>query len=246
MNKMNFSVIMVILLIIVMGGLLEYSILNGVNYQNKENLSINSFETNFTQVLGSTDYGMVIKSGPYGNPNGTQKIAFIVGVHPLEADSHRAVASSLLSLNKSLNSTYYIYIVDVTKDRTSYTNGRMNGQLLARKFVVPDIIQNHFNLAVDVHSNRGDNFQKENFVYVPKNETKSMDIANNLTAEIPWIVYYVPPSETGPKSPSYVTIPLINSGIPAIIYESYRYEPYYVTVDHAVDFIRVVDKLKLT
>jgi hypothetical protein len=98
---------------------------------------------------------------------------------------------------------------------------------------------------VDVHSNRGENFQKENFVYVPKYETKSMFIATNLINEIPWIVYYAPPNELGPKSPSYVTIPLINSGTPAIIYESYRYEPYYITINHAVDFVHAVDKLKL-
>ena len=228
-----------------MVGLADYSISYGSNYQNYENLSLNSLQVKDPQVF-STDYGKVIKRGPYGNPNGTQKIAFIVGVHPLEANSHRAVAASLLSMNKSLNSSYYIYSIDVTKDRTSYNNGRMNGQLLASQFVVPDIIKNHFNLAVDVHSNKGGNFQKENFVYVPKNETKSMSIAGNLTSEISWIVYYAPPLETGPKSPSYVTIPLINSGIPAIIYESYRYEPYYITVNHAVDFIRAVDKLKLT
>ena len=156
------------------------------------------------------------------------------------------MAVSLLSMNKSLNSSYYIYSIDVTKDRSSYNNGRINGQLLAYQFVVPDMIHNHFNLAVDVHSNKGDDFQKENFVYVTKNETKSMSIADNLTFEMPWIVYYTPPSEYGPKSPLYVTIPLINSGTSAIIYESYRYEPYYITVDHAVDFIKEVDKLKLT
>jgi hypothetical protein len=167
-------------------------------------------------------------------------------VHPLEADSHRAVTASLLSLNKSLNSTYYIYSVDVTKNRNSYNDGRMNGQFLAKQFVVPDIAQNHFNLAVDIHSNRGGNFLKEVFIFVPKNDTKSMSISNNLIAGIPWVVYYTPPAEDGPKSPAYVTIPLINSGTPALIYESYRYEPYYVTVNHAVDFIRAVDGLKLT
>ena len=241
MNKTCFGVIILIIIAILPG----YSIFYSSNYHKMDNPSLNSLKTKHTQVLGSTNYGKVIKSGPYGNSNGTQKIAFIVGVHPLESYSHRAIVTSLLSLNKSLNSSYYVYSIDVTKDRTSYNNGRMNGQLLAWEFVVPDIAQNNFNLAVDVHSNRGGNFQKENFVYVPKNETKSMFDANNLINEIPWIVYYVPPEEPGPKSPSYVTIPLINSGTPAVIYESYRYEPYYVTVNHAVDFIQAVDKLKL-
>lgn len=246
MSKISFSFIIVVVLAIILVGLFDYSMLHSAYYQNKDKLSLNSIEATAPQLLGSTNYGKVIKSGPYGNPNGTQKIAFIMGVHPLESDSHRAVAASLLSMNRSLNSTYYIYSVDVTKDRTSYTNGRINGQLLASQFVVPDIMESHFNLAVDVHSNRGNNFLKQFFVFVPKNDDKSMSIAHNLTVEIPGIVYYTPPNENGPKSPSYVTIPIINSGSPAIIYESYRYEPYYVTVNHAVDFIKAVDKLKLT
>jgi hypothetical protein len=121
----------------------------------------------------------------------------------------------------------------------------MNGQILANKFVVPDVIQNHYNLAVDVHSNRGGNFLKEYFLFVPKNDDKSMSIAHKLISEIPEIVYYIPPNEDGPKSPAYVTIPIINSGTPAIIYETYRYEPYEVTLKHANDFIQAVDKLKL-
>ncbi len=245
MAEMNNGFVLMSIIIFILVAF-SYSMSYGSNFQDNENLSINSTELEAPQVLGNTKYGTVIKSGPYGNPNGTQKIAIIVGVHPLEADSNRALAASLLGLNKSLNSSFYIYSVDVTKDRTSYDNGRMNGQLLAYQFVVPDIIQNHYNLAIDVHSNRGDDFQKENFVYVPKDDIKSKSIAHELTIKIPWIVYYTPPLEAGPKSPSYVTIPLIKSGIPAIIYESYRYESYYITVNHAVDVIKAIDELKLT
>ncbi|WP_414470069.1 hypothetical protein [Methanobacterium sp. ACI-7] len=209
-------------------------------------LDINSFKASNIQVLGSTDYGNVIKSGPYGNPNGTQKVAVIVGVHPLERDSHRAMISSLLSLNKSLNSSYYIYSIHVTKDRKSYNDGRMNGQLLASRFVVSDIKQNNFDLVVDVHSNRGENFLEKLFIFVPSEDSKSISTASNLIAQIPWLVYYVPPRESGPTSPSYVTMPVINSGTPAVIYEAYRYDHYFTTVKHAVDFIKAVDKLKLS
>ena len=127
MNKTCFGVIILIIIAILPG----YSIFYGSNYHQMDNSSLNSLKTKHPQVLGSTNYGKVIKSGPYGNSNGTQKIAFIVGVHPLESYSHRAIVTSLLSLNRSLNSSYYVYSIDVTKDRTSYNNGRMNGQLLA-------------------------------------------------------------------------------------------------------------------
>lgn len=243
MDKINYTVIIIILITIIAG--FNCSIYHNSNIQDNSKLNVISIAPESLQLIGSTEYGTVIKSGHYGNHNGTQKIAFIVGVHPLEIDSHRALATAILGLNMSLNSCFYIYSVDVTKDRTSYTNGRMNGQLLAYKFAVPDIIQNHFDLAVDVHSNRGGNFQKKNFVYVPKDDIKSLSVANTLKDKLSWIVYYTPPYEAGPRSPSYVTIPLIDSGNPAVIYESYRYEPYYVTFIHAVDLIKEIDKLKL-
>ncbi|MGB9936399.1 MAG: hypothetical protein ACPK7O_01635 [Methanobacterium sp.] len=242
MNKINYLFLCVIALITLAGSSTSY----GQQDNLSDALNINSIKLSDMESLGSTEYGNVIKSGPYGNPYGTQKIAFIVGVHPLEENSHRAITASLLSLNKSLNSSYYIYSIHVSKDRDSYNNGRMNGQLLAKNFVVPDIQKNYFNLVIDVHSNRGGNFKNEIFVFVPQNEPESIKDANNIIAQIPWLVYYVPPSEEGPKSPAYVTIPLIESGNPALIYETYRYEPFDVTVKRAVDFIKGVDKLKLS
>lgn len=80
---------------------------------------------------------------------------------------------------------------------------------------------------------------------MPGNEAKSLLIANKLISDIPEIVYYVPPNESGPKSPPYVTLPIINSGKPAIIYETYRYESYEVSLKHATDFINAIEKLKL-
>ena len=80
MNRIKFSIIILITLAIFMVGIADYSISYGLNYQNNGNSSLNSLQASNKQVLGSTDYGNVIKSGPYGSPNGNQKIAFIVGV----------------------------------------------------------------------------------------------------------------------------------------------------------------------
>lgn len=243
MNKISFSFIIIIISVIILAGLMDYSDLYE-DYQ-KEGLSLNSVGSYSVQVLGSADYGVVLKSGPYGNPNRTQKIAFIVGVHPLEINSHKTIAKSILSLNKSANYSYYIYSVNVTKDRDSYNEGRMNGQLLASKFAVPDIIQNNYDLVVDVHSHSGGNYLEEFFIFAPREDVRSKSIATKLIAELPGIVYYLPPKEKGPTSPLYVTIPIINSGTPAIIYETYRYEPYETSLKHAADFIRAVEKIEV-
>ena len=244
MGKTGISFIIFSVLAVIIAGFSDYSVSYDLNYSNNTNLSINTFESKIPRVLGSTDYGTVFKSGPYGNPDGTQKVAFVVGVHPLEINSHMAMVESIIRLNKSSNYSYYIYNINVTKDRDSYNEGRMNGQILANKFAVPDIIGSNYSLVVDVHSNKGGNFKEEYFLYVPESDDKSMFITHRLIANIPEIVYYTPPYEDGPKSPAYVTIPLINSGIPAVIYETYRYEPYEVTQKHASDFINAVEKLK--
>ncbi len=237
-----------LLLMVIIAALLCSMIVNQQYAQdNKQNIQIKIPQVLETQTLGSTSKGTVTKSGPYGNPNSTHKIAIIVGVHPLEANSHRAMVESILNRSNSLNSSYYIYSIDVTEDSDDYNTGRINGQLLASRYAVPDIKKNHFQLVIDVHSNRGKNtgYKENRFLSVPVKSYKSRLIASEIIAEVPWLVYYVPPSEKGPKSPKYITIPLINSKIPSIVYETYMYEPYETTLKHANEFIMTVDNIKL-
>ena len=213
----------------------------------KQDIQIKTPQVIEHEILGSDSKGTVTKSGPYGNLNSTNKIAIIVGVHPLEASSHRAMVESILVLSKSLNNSYYIYSIDVTNDASDYNKGRMNGQQLASKYAVPDIKKNKFQLVIDVHSNRGKDtgYKESRFLAVPVKSSKSKLIASKLITKVPWLVYYIPPNEKGPKSPRYVTIPLITSGIPSIVYETYMYDPYGTTLEHANEFIRVLDNIKL-
>lgn len=217
-------------------------------HDNKENMQVKTLQIPEPKILGNNSKGKVTKSGPYGNPNSRRKIVIIVGVHPRELNAHRAIVESILSQSNSLNSSYYIYSVNVTKNAGDYIDGRINGQSLASKYAIPDIKKNHFLLVIDVHSNRGkDAGYKENrFLAVPVKSKKSKLIASEIIAEIPWLIYYIPPLDKGPKSPKYVTIPLIHSKISAVVYETYMYEPYGTTLEHADEFIRTVDNIKLS
>jgi hypothetical protein len=67
----------------------------------------------------------------------------------------------------------------------------MNGQLLAYKYVVPDIINNSYQLAVDVHSSNG-SYSVSRFVFAPSYENKSIAIAKEMIDKIPWLYYYYP------------------------------------------------------
>ena len=194
-----------------------------------------------TDVLGSTSYGQVVKEGPYGNTSSKVKIAYIVGVHPLESQAHQAMVESITEQTNNLKYCYYIYRVNVTKNADNYNVGRMNGQLLANKFVVPNIENQKFQLVIDIHSNVG-NWAETRFLFAPVNNNKAESIATNIKNNLPWLTYYVPPD---PTSPAYVTIPLINAGIPAIVYETYHNDSYTTIKNHADEFLLTVDNLTI-
>jgi hypothetical protein len=194
---------------------------------------------NYWNFLGATDYGYVEKLGPFGNTNSSVKIAYIVGVHPLEHDSHQAMIETLEDNNNNLNYCYYIYKVTVTRDAGNYDIGRMNGQLLANKFVVPDALNEKFNLAIDVHSNVG-NWQYTKFVFSPVQGTSSESIALMVKDRLRWLAYYVPPN---PTSTIYITVPLIQGGVPAFVYEVYTYDAFETVKNQAYQFLMTVNNL---
>ncbi len=200
------------------------------------NLKLNTNE----KLLGSNELGKVTVEGPYGNINSPTKIAIITGVHPLESNSHKAIYETIKSNDKSLNYCYYIYKINVTKDAADYDKGRMNGQLLANQFVVPNIISQNYALAIDIHSNRG-NEKEIRFVFAPSEDQNSKVFANKILKKFSDLVYYNPKSQTSPK---YVTIPLIKAGIPSIVYETYLYDPFETTKGYAKNFIYAVDNIK--
>ena len=241
--KLDRNLIFVILLII---GLIGFSVYNGEN--SSKELQISDFfkfePSSYTQTLGNTDYGHVIRGGPYGNKDSDVKIAYIVGVHPLEYKSHMAILEALLTHENSFKYSYYIYVVKVTRNASDYNDGRINGQLLAYKYAVPDIVAKKFNLVIDVHSNRG-NYKEKRFFDVPLNDKISKNIAFQIINKISWAVFYIPPLEKGPTSGPYVIYPLINSGIHTMVYETYMYEPYKTTLIHANDLIEAVNQLNL-
>ena len=195
--------------------------------------------TNNSVVIGRTTYGLVVREGPYGNSTSPDKVVFIVGVHPLESQSHNAIIEAIRALNGSLNKCYYIYRVNVTKDASDYEKGRINGELLANQYVVPEVKRMLPRLVIDAHSNRG-TYPAKRFLFVPYNSTEAKRIANMIKDKASWLTIYNPPTST---SATYVTIPLIKAGIPSIIYETYAYDPYAQILQHATQIVSIIDNL---
>jgi len=194
------------------------------------------------EVIGSDELGTVERLGPYGNHDSPIRIAIITGVHPLEGDAHSAMIKAVEENSDRLRYMYVIYHVNVTRDPSDYERGRMAGQVLAGRYVVPDVSAGDYALAVDVHSNRG-NYAVRRFVFTPLPEERSRGIAMELSSRISWLSYHFPESQT---SPAYVTEPLIRNGIPAILYENYMYQDPSRTLEDAREFLMTLDSIDVS
>lgn len=193
-------------------------------------------------LLGENELGSVHLHGPFGNEASDVKIAYLVGMHPLESKSHRALFDKLTAKD-DLKYCYYIYNISVT-DWESESEGRDEGQLLAQEFVAPHIIEEKYNLFLDIHSNRGSrgpgDYQITNFVFAPGFDDLSSGFMNEIIDSIDEVVYYAPEFRS---SPPFITEPTAKAGIATIVYECYSYEPMEVSYDLASKLIDCIDNL---
>ena len=193
-------------------------------------------------LLGKNEMGSVYLHGPFGNEESEIKIAYLIGMHPLESKSHRALFEKL-SLKSDLNYCYYLYNIEVF-DSDSPSEGRLGGQKLAQEFVKDDIINKNYDLFLDIHSNRGSkgpgDYQITNFVFAPGFDDESSKFLDQILENISEIRYYAPEHRT---SPPFITEPTAEAEIPTIVYECYSYEPMDITCILADKLIDTVDNL---
>ena len=194
------------------------------------------------ELLGRNDLGSVHLHGPFGDKDSKVKIAYVIGMHPLESKSHRALFEKLTS-KTDLRNCYYLYNINVNDD-SSETEGRLEGQLLAQEFIRDDIIGKEYNLFLDIHSNRGPDgpgdYQITNFIFAPGFDDKSSEYMNMIIDNMDEIVYYAPEFRS---SPPYITEPTAEAGIPTLVYECYSSEDFEFTCRLAERLIDVVDDL---
>ena len=233
----NIKLIFILIVILLFTSVLSLFYFYNASY-NVNNTNNTTFKS---VVLGKTDYGTVIREGPYGNVSSKNRIIYIIGVHPLEYQAHQTIKESLISENNSLKNCYYIYQVNVTRDADNYEKGRANGEKLANQYAVPNIKNMSVDLVIDVHSNEANGgYQEIRFLYIPLKSEKAEKVALEIKNQINWLTIYSPPN---PTSPAYVTIPLTKSGIPSMLYETYTYQSYNQTKKESQELVTVVDKI---
>ena len=197
-----------------------------------------------SRLLGENDLGSVYIHGPFGNENSGVKIAYVIGMHPLESKSHRALFEELTARN-DLNYSYYLYNIHVNNP-DSESEGRLEGQLLAQEFIKDDIINKKYDLFLDIHSNRGlrgpGEYEITNFVFAPGFDDKSTRYVNDIIDAVDEMVYYAPEHRT---SPPFITEPTAEAGIATIVYECYTYEAMDVTRLLSSKLVSCIDNLEI-
>ena len=195
-----------------------------------------------SKLIGENEFGSVYIHGPFGNNDSEIRIAYLIGMHPLESKSHRALFEKLTS-KSDLKYCYYLYNINVL-NKNSDSEGRDEGQIIAQEFVRDDVISNEYDLFLDIHSNRGPNgpgdYQITNFVFAPGFDEKSSKYMDKIIDSMDGVVYYAPEFRS---SPPFITEPTSKAGIPTIVYECYSYEEMDLTLSIAKKLIDTVDTL---
>ncbi|AAB85076.1 MULTISPECIES: Ig-like domain-containing protein [Methanothermobacter] len=190
--------------------------------------------------IGNTSYGYVEKDY-YGNQSSNETIGLIIGVHPRESGIHEAVRKTLQTSN--LTKRYVLYSVHVTSNAYDYSKGRMNGQLLARNFIVPDVKNEKPMLVIDCHENlyRQSGYAYPRFLYVISENLATINYTEQIVSRMGFLRVYTPPKAT---SPQYVTVPIASQGYSTIIYETYKYDSQSRKLSDAGMFISCLESLR--
>ena len=199
------------------------------------------------EIIGNDSTGSVEVIRNLGNPDG-QKRAYVVGVHPLENDTHKTFLKIFQTM-KDLNCCYDVYIINVSEDFSQYGQllpddqpGRQTGQDLALKYVYPEIVNGSYKFVADIHAHGGAYGEHNTFVFSPVDGSSGESYGRMVSNNTQNISYYNPGYTT---SGPYLTIPLNEKGIPAIYFEENSFISQAIKDAHMLELIRSIDSLKI-
>lgn len=168
-------------------------------------------------TIADTNIGTV-EVGIYGNPNATNCIALITGIHPRET---LAIDPEINAAKQFAGDNVKIihYKVTVTQDAQDYSQGRANGESLVHDYVNPNVTASDADAVVISHSHipeYGEGF----YVATPAMDDASVRIAQNIEDSSDFNYYPVTGGETY-KSTSAVLVskPIANAWYPTFVYE---------------------------
>lgn len=239
MKRINKILLVLLVLLIILAGIAT------VKYDEFKQFTQPSGE--FGAVIGSNSNGTVYKT-ICGNNSSSETAVLILGVHSLESGIHNATYDEIMNFTEqnNLSKRFVVYFIklnfeDSGMNTSDYDTNRHMGELLANKYVVPDIEQYHPYIVVDVHEMES-YWEKQRYVGVVDNKsTTTNDYADSIGKYVGYPVYTI----NAGTSPKWVSIPLAKKGLDVIVFETAQSDTQYNKTLTARDLIRSIDNLPI-
>lgn len=172
-------------------------------------------------IIGYNDNGTVHKY-IMGNTSSNNTVVVILGVHDLESGIHNATNKTIKEFTdgKQLHKKYVVYFVKINHDHpyydtTEYNTNRHMGEMLAYKYIVPDVSQYSPSLVVDIHEMEP-YFDETTFLLAISDDKHSEQESVRLAKMIGVDQH---PGFTEGTSPQWVTVPIKNQGYLTMLFE---------------------------
>ena len=202
---------------------------------------------NYTTIVGNNSNGTVYKI-TCGNNSSTDTAIVILGVHSLESGIHNATNETIMNFTKdnTLNRKFIVYFIklnfnDSGMNTSDYNTNRHMGEMLANKYVLPDIENYNPYIVVDVHEME-DYWDIQRYVGVIDNQSDlTMEYAYRISNALDYPVETV----NAGTSPEWVTIPLVKKGNTVILFETAQADAQSNKTQTAIDLVRAIDGLPI-
>ena len=210
-NKRSLLILTLVMVIIVLGaGFLAAFIPNsgGTSSSNPS-------------LFASDSQGLVTKEVYSASNSSVNKksIAIITGMHPREKISHIAVADVIKTYSLSTNQEIVHYDINVTDQPDDFYIGRNNGEELAARYILPDILKSHVNLVIICHDH-APWYGQGYYIATPKMDPASVQLAESINQTLNGFNYYkVSTNREHSSSAIRLSNPLASAGFPTFVYE---------------------------
>ena len=194
-------------------------------------------------TVGKNANGTVYKIEA-GDLSSNETVGLILGVHPRQHEIHESINNTIYNLTheggpQNLTKKYVIYYV-VTKDNlTSRDDTRPAGEILAHKYIVPNIVKDNPFIVIDAHE-INPYYEFSNFIFTLSNRNETV---NNYITEISKDVNLVDYQFSEGTSPEKVTKPIAKKGIATFLMETSITDAPYQKEQTAANLINCLEKL---
>ena len=174
------------------------------------------------EIIGSEQIGIVTKKiySPVSTFSGEKKkIAVVSGIHPREKLSISVADNLVKNIHLEPDQELVHYSINVRNNPDNYRVGRSNGEKLAAKYILPDVLKSDYDLVIVFHDH-APGYGEGYYIVTPKMDASSVFLAENVKETVYSFRYYKSNNNTESSSSNTVfTKPVAANGIKTFLYE---------------------------